>query len=281
MGQIPPVNPARPASNIVAREYRTGGGSAGNVAAGAIDSMLQSIPGVAVDEVTNPIPAVGGADEETLDAARARAPRAIKSRCRAVTNEDFELLAEQSGLARRAKTLALHHPSFPGVEVPGVVSVIVVPPSDVVAGPGRPPPTPSRGTLQALCEFLDVARLLTTELFVLPPNYRDLELRVEVFAEPTADLAAVEQEIRTNLERYLDPLVGGEDKRGWPFGGDLLFSRIYLRAFAAGVQRVERIDVTLGGEQYGNCQDVELCPDELPYLAGLEVVARYAEAEGL
>jgi predicted phage baseplate assembly protein len=279
-GLIPPLNPDRPTNGIVAREYRTGGGRSGNVAAEAIDSLLRSIPGVQADDVTNPVSAVGGADEESIEHAKARAPRVIKSRCRAVTREDFELLAEQSGLAQRAKALPLHHPSFRGVEVPGVVSVIVVPPSDDRAGPGRPPPMPSTSTLRALCEFLDAARLLTTELFVLPPNYREVEIRAEVFAEATADLAAVEQAITENLERYFDPLVGGEDESGWPFGGDLFFSRIYLRAFADGVQRVDRIDITLDGEDYGNCQDVELCPDELPYLSGLEVLVRYAEAEG-
>jgi predicted phage baseplate assembly protein len=264
----------------VAREYRTGGGGAGNVPAGAIDSLLLTILGVQSDGVTNPTEAVGGADEESLEEARARAPRLIKSRCRAVTAEDFELLAEQSGLARRAKALPLYHPRFPGIEVPGVVSVIAVPPADELAGPGRPPPVPSTGTLRALCEYLDAARLLTTELLVLPPTYRNVRIRAEVFAEETADLAAVEQAIAANLRRYLDPLAGGEDGRGWPFGGDLFFSRIYLQAFVAGVQRVRTIEISLDGESYGNCQDVELCRDELPYLAEHDIVVSYAEGEG-
>ena len=81
-GSIPPVNPDRPASNIVARHYRNGGGAAGNVAAGAIDTLVLSIPGIDAGGVTNVLAATGGADEETFEEARQRAPRAIKSRWR-------------------------------------------------------------------------------------------------------------------------------------------------------------------------------------------------------
>ena len=60
-GMIPP-----PAQNSVcARLYQVGGGSAGNVASGAISQMLNQIP--AVQAVTNPESTRGGADAETLE----------------------------------------------------------------------------------------------------------------------------------------------------------------------------------------------------------------------
>ena len=69
-------------------------------------------------------------DEESLSEAKVRAARSIKSRCRAVTSEDFERHAIDVGVVRRARALPLYHPRFPGVEVPGVVTVIVVPDVD-------------------------------------------------------------------------------------------------------------------------------------------------------
>ena len=141
-GNIPVANPANPEGNIVAREYRFGGGKQGNVAAGAIKTLTTSIDGIDANAVANLLAADSGRDEETLDEAKKRAPHAIRSRCRAVTAEDFEYLAMEASSIKRAKALPLFHPDFPGVKVPGVVTVIVVPDGD------GPVPTPSEGTLR-------------------------------------------------------------------------------------------------------------------------------------
>ena len=66
----------------------------------------------------------------------------------------------QAANIRRAKALPLFSSDFPGVKVPGVVTVIVVPDAD------DPTPTPSEGTLRTVCAYLDQRRLLTTELYV-------------------------------------------------------------------------------------------------------------------
>ena len=69
-----------------------------------------------------------------------RAPEALKSQNRAVTPGDYEMLAMQAGPIARAKALPLYNPDFPGMQIPGVVTVIVVP---NVAGPA-PMPIPTR-----------------------------------------------------------------------------------------------------------------------------------------
>jgi hypothetical protein len=61
---------------------------------------------------------------------------------------------------RRAHALPLYHPQFPGVEVPGVVTVIVVPEVDETV---NWPPMHSESTLKAFCSYLNQRRLLTTE----------------------------------------------------------------------------------------------------------------------
>src|SRR6266508_2535989 len=88
-GNIPVANPANPEGNIVAREYRFGGGKQGNVPAGAIKTLTTSIDGIDDNTVANLLPADSGRDEETLDEAKKRAAHAIRSRCCAVTAEDF------------------------------------------------------------------------------------------------------------------------------------------------------------------------------------------------
>src|SRR4029077_999415 len=99
--------------------------------------------------ISNLLPAAGGRDEETLDEAKLRAPQALKNKCRAVTAEDFEALAMEAPGVKRAKALPLTHPGFPGVQVPGAVTVIIVPDSDV------PSPMPSEGVNPTAGAYLD------------------------------------------------------------------------------------------------------------------------------
>ena len=63
-GAVPPAGSA-----LRFTRYRHGGGRAGNVAAGALTTLVSSLPGVA--SVTNPRSAAGGADGESLESARA------------------------------------------------------------------------------------------------------------------------------------------------------------------------------------------------------------------
>src|SRR5205823_3557080 len=126
-------------------------------------------------------------------------------RCRAVTAEDFEYFAMQAATIKRARALPLMHPDFPGVKVPGVVTVIVVPESDA------PAPLPSEGTLRMVCAYLEQRRLLTTELYVIKPSYQRVEMRGEVILSDNADPAEVRQGIEETLLTYFHPLKGGED----------------------------------------------------------------------
>ncbi len=252
-GNIPVANPANPEGNIVAREYRFGGGKQGNVAAGAIKTLTTSIDGIDESGVANMLPADSGRDEETLDEAKKRAPHAIRSRSRAVTAEDFELLAMEASSIKRAKALPLHHPDFPGVKVPGVVTVIVVPDGD------GPAPTPSEGTLRAVCAYLDERRLLTTELYVIKPGYQRVEIRAEIIVNDDADLAEVQENLEQSLLDYFHPLKGGEDGLGWPFGGTIYFSRVNQRCFTIpGVQSVASLVIVLDGEEMPGCTDVTI-----------------------
>jgi hypothetical protein len=254
-GLIPPVLADNAMVNIVARSYRYGGGSAGNAAPGAVTSLLSSVPGV--DTVTNHQAAGGGADQEALDDAKLRAPSEIKSRSRAVTVEDYEVLAQGAPGASvgRACALPLTHPNFPGAQIPGVVTVIVVP--DV---PG-PKPTPNESTLAAVCAYLNAHRVVTTELYVAPPIYQQVQITADVVAAADADLATIRDAVIARLQTYFHPLTGGEDGTGWPFGGTIFYSSVYRQIFAVdGVLRVRDNDLTIliDGNTAEPCRDVPI-----------------------
>lgn len=286
-GAVPVANAANPDANVIARRYRFGGGTAGNVKAQAINNLLTPVAGLDGGSTSNLFAAAGGADEETLEAAKRRAALSLRARERAVTVDDFELLAQQAGGVRRAKALPLVHPQFPGVKVPGAVTVIVVPPrrDDTVPAIGTPPPLPSDGLLRTVCAALDARRLLTTELFVVAPRYVRLAVRATVQADDDADIAEVKEQVELALRTYFDPLVGGDDGHGWPFGGPLRYSKIVQKVFAVkGVDSVPELVLTVEGEERDPCEDVllaEIAPQALVVLTehAVEVVtARELEA---
>ncbi len=89
-GRPPPVG-----RDIVRASYVTGGGAAGNVPAGSIAEAKTNVPSLA--GVTNPVPAVGGADGEPIERAVRFGPLAFRSGDRAVTLNDYVSLALQAG----------------------------------------------------------------------------------------------------------------------------------------------------------------------------------------
>jgi predicted phage baseplate assembly protein len=271
--------------NIKATRYQFGGGAGGNTPPGTITTLLTPIP--FVDNVTNQRASYGGADEETVAQAQVRAPMVLRTSNRAVTGEDFAFLALQTPGAQivRAQALPLLNPNFrrspaePGttaqreVPVPGTVTVVVVPESLT-----SPNPMPSAGTLQLVAQWLDQFRLLTTELFVAPPRYRQVTVQASIIAKPTADAGIVEAAVVNALLRYFNPLTGGPNGTGWDFGGTLYFSETYRQILDnPGVLLIVTgsLRTFVDGELQPVSADVVLQPDELAYSVSHDITVSY------
>ena len=270
-GRIPA---AFSSANIMAQSYRAGGGSQGNVGAGTITQIQTYVE--SVNTVVNFDAALGGTDEETVADAKLRASLALKSNDRAVTGEDFEYLATQAPGAnvKRAFAMPLHHPDFPDGQIPGVVTVVVVPNSLA------PNPTPNQTTLQAVCAYLDQHRLLTSEVYVAGPVYRKVKVAVQLVVDPGSDLATVKNNVQAALNTFFNPLTGGNDSTGWPFGGVIYYSDVYRRIFSIdGVQRIQdnQLLIYLDDQIQVFCRDVAINSGELLYSdpAGHQVEVSY------
>lgn len=263
-GRVPVAN-ANNRTNVRARVYRAGGGKRGNVAANTLTRVLDAVTGLDANNVTNPFPAAGGRDEQGVNDAIRRAPQVLKHHDRAVTAEDFEALAMQAANIARAVALPLHHPDYPGIEVPGVVTVLVVPDVEGEA------PVPNAGTLSAVCAYLNQRRLLTSELYVKGPTYKTVVVHAELVAEDSADLAEIKAQALDSLALYFHPIRGGEASDptlpvddparsggGWPFGGDIYYSLLYRRLLFRGVKRLVSLRIELDGELYPECRDVPI-----------------------
>jgi len=83
---------------LIYATYRVGGGVAGNVAVGAITSILNNTyAGLRVNNLTA---ASGGSEEETTDSIRVNAPLSLKALNRAVSLADYSALATAAGVAK-------------------------------------------------------------------------------------------------------------------------------------------------------------------------------------
>jgi predicted phage baseplate assembly protein len=260
-GAIPVANPANPDANVVAVRYRHGGGSQGNVKRGTIKNLQSTVPGIDRGKTTNVFAATGGREPEQLAEAQKRARQSLRARERAVTSDDFELLAQQAGNVKRAKALPLAHPQFPGVRVPGAVTVIVVPDAPDPEDGSAARPTPSDGLLRTVCKYLDERRLLTTEVYVVAPRYVTVSVQAQVVARDDADPGAVKQSVEEALAKYFHPLRGGDDEKGWPFGGAIRYAKVVQRVFGvAGVDNVASLQITVDGQEHAACTDIPIEP---------------------
>lgn len=270
-GAIPLANLALPASNVIAESYRFGGGTGGNVAAGQISTLLRTVAGIDAAGVTNPFAADGGTDEESLDAAADRARIMLSARDRAVVPADFEALAKQAGPVARAHALPLHHPGFPGLPVPGTVTVVIVPDTD------GPRPTPSTALIQTVCAHLDDRRLATTELYVTGPTYATVSLEIAAVLSADANSAAATVAVENAITSFLHPLTGGADGRGWPFGAPIRYVDLYRRALVEGVTRLDALMLVVDGVEIGECRDAAIPDGALVALDNLSVTLRLDE----
>lgn len=204
------------------REYRVGGGRRGNVAPRAISIMKASIP--FVSRVENRRPARGGVDGEEIENAKVRGPIRLRARSRAVTTEDYEHLSREAAPEiARVRAVA----AGDGADA-GSVRVLIVPAA--VAEQGRlrfDQLVPSPDTLQKVTDRLEEARVIGTRAIVEPPVYRGITVVAKIRARPRVNPSRLQEEALLALYEYFQPITGGPDGTGWPFGRPVNVGEVY------------------------------------------------------
>lgn len=248
-------------ATVIARRYRYGGGSVGNVGPDTITALKSNVS--EVDSVTNARAAQGGGDVESLEDVRLRAPHDLRMRDRAVTAEDFAGLALQTpgvplqrayALPLTAADTSSTPPTFS--EQPGAVTVVILPMNK------EETPQPTEEQLRLVCQHLNQRRLITTELYVVGPAYLELaKLKAEVVVSRQADLKTVQEAVTGRLRAYFHPLTGGEEGRGWPFGQDIFYGNVYRQILSVpDVYRVVCLELE-PADPSRRCDDYVEVPD--------------------
>lgn len=259
---------ARPPRNArIVASYDSGGGRDGLVGIGSI-SKAAGLP--AGSKVSNPVPTWGADDAKSVDQAEREVASFVRHRERMVVAEDFRDIARQTpGVdIGRVEVLPLVHPELPGQQLPGVVTLLLLPSFD-----SRQPeaPQPDQYFLRTVCEYVDSRRLLTTELHLRGPNYVPLWLSVGIDVMAGRSIGLVREAVKDAIREFLSPLTGGHLAHGWPLLTPV--NRLEILAVAARVDGVAQVfDVELAGAGGTLVEQMPMATSlHLPHLVGLEV----------
>lgn len=222
-GKIPTIG-----VNNVQASYRRGGGSAGNVAAGAVTSLLSSV--TYVDSVTNTLAASGGSDQETIARAKQLAPGGLRANDRIVTAEDVETLLDSYvspsyGTIAKSKACGIDNLTTDIRFVPAIGGL------------------PSAGFKTEVKAFLDVRRMVNTEIVVNDPVYYMIDYDIEIWISPGFFAPGVVEQTRQAIVKYSSPIYQNEDGL-YPngFDQDIDIGSLYIAI--RGVPGVDKAVVT-------------------------------------
>ena len=262
-GRIPPQG-----RQIRIRRYRIGGGRQGNADTGEVNVLRQGLPYVA--GVSNRAPITGGKDAQTLEEAKLRAPARLRTQNRAVTAEDFEYWAQQVPGVGRARCVRREGPinqpeqGADALSKPGTVQLLVIPALPELVdvelqkyvdnlkqaqdkkdiGKLRQIFQIPQETNERLVDALTPRLLLTTSIKCVEPEYVWVMVQATVKAMESTQKHLMQQRVIEALCRWLHPLYGGDDGKGWPFDRGLTINKVYsLIDRIAGVEYTDAVNL--------------------------------------
>lgn len=206
---------------------------------------------------------------EELASGIRRGVQQLSECTRAVTVEDYEMLACKAllekpdimktfpDLAVRSICLAnrdMENKKSEETEQFGHVSVILI----VSTSNQTDLMKETYGIKQYVKQYLSERRVITNRIHVVDPDYQEIKINMSVSArdKKLADF------IKGVIEQHIDPILGGEAKKGWPLGRNLYKSDLYYL-----VERIPGVDHV----RYIDLQSPEVKPYQLIKLKELNI----------
>ncbi len=191
-----------------------------------------------------------GEGEELASGIR-RGVRQLSECTRAVTVEDYEMLAYKALMEKpniketfpdiSARTICLANRDMENrksedSEQFGHVSVILI----VSTQNQTDLMKETFNIKQYVKQYLLERKVLTNRVHVVDPDYQDIKVNMQVAARDKK----LAETIRSVIEAHIDPIQGGEAKKGWPLGRNLYKSDLYyLVERIPGIDHVKQIEL--------------------------------------
>lgn len=213
----------------------------------------------------------GPQERMPLDTAIRETILGLRERYRAVTADDYEWLTLHAwpatdeakrlpggGKIARVRCvprrdLTAGDPTVRRAPAPAHVSLVVLPepapPGEALPESGPEPPDPVVELHEALWCFFDERRTLTTRHHVLGPGYVPIRISANLALRRDAPPEEALGDAHDALAAYFDPLTGGGDGKGWPFGRAAYASEASAVLQSLPLLRyVEKVQVTAPGD---------------------------------
>jgi len=213
--------------------YRVGGGTVGNVGSDTLCRMASYDPGVVgsgILAISNPLPASGGLDPQSLDSVRGSAPYAFNTQERAVTAADYGTMAVAVD-----PTLVQARGTFRWTGSWNTVFIAADP-----EGGG----TISAAEKQSIVSGMELYRMAGHDVDVDAPVYVSLEIAMQVCMLPGYLAADVQNAVLQVLSNHALPngSVGYFAPDKFTFG-----QPVYLSPLLAAVQQVQGVASVIVG----------------------------------
>ena len=274
-----------PAAAKLRASYDYGVGSAGNVAAGSINSSPALPAGI---KVNNPVRTWGGTEAEKVSDGEKQIARYLQHRDRLVSAADFETITMRTpGVdIGRVEVLPAFSPELVPNEVgdaPGAVTLMIIPRND----PKQPDaPLADAIFLNTICRYLDPRRLVTTELYLRGPVYKPIWISAGINLVAGVATAEVREAVKRALLSFLAPIQSSNGltdsltslttptyasaQKGWP-----LSKAVTARELLAVASRVSGVllvnDVLIAEDTKPASDQVPMNGLELPRVMGISV----------
>jgi predicted phage baseplate assembly protein len=223
----------RPAeTSTVIANYRVGGGSMGNVGADSLVLARPTGPAPWLKSVTNPLPATGGRDWESLDHARRVAPASFHQPVVAVSAADYQEAAEAFVDSSGNNVIQRANANFLWTGSWLTVTLTV----DPLGTEGL-----TADLKQQLTDYLNTKRLAGYDIQISGPTYVPVDLALQVSVTAGSQQSDVEQALLLAFSSGTlpDGTKGFFHPDNFTFGDNLFASKIYATAMAVpGVQSV-------------------------------------------
>lgn len=229
--------------------YRVGRGTEGNVAAGAIRSLVSGgdLTG-RIKSVTNAAAMQGGADAESIESMRLSIPKSVRAVERAVTLEDFEALALRVGGV--AKASVSPNSSVTSVQI-------------AVAPVGGGAPNDSLLTDTEL--YLESRKMVGVDLTAIAPTYVGINVTIDVAVNSryrNADVESYVTEAINNLYAFDNVEFGQRISKAGVFRATV------------DIEGVDYVEITVfNRDGAGDDPDFTLAYNEVPEVGTLTVNA--------
>jgi hypothetical protein len=213
---------------VISITYRTGGGSAGNIAKQSLTTLVSSLP--AVTAVTNNSEFSGGADQQSIDQLRELIPASLRTLERAVSEQDYSdiLIANFSQVFTASTEI---NNTDPGVDL----NIYVVP-----QGSGIPQISDNPILKNRLSSFIDRRKTVTVQFQIRDAFGIDTLIGLEVFISDTASKSTVKSSLIKAITNFFSLSTGGAKGSGIKFSEQILLKDINnIIETISGIERFE------------------------------------------